>query len=128
MTTAYNVYIGRKLIDTVFQSGSSTAAEVKRSLVNHDGYDPRIKVTKQKARSTMASRSRASHSYGRKNPTKAQKLAKARKASVERRAAAALRKYLKIQNPAMKAIGAAVQKLKRGVLKITPIKAKRGRK
>ena len=42
----FNVYLGTKKIDTVFDSKSSTAAEVKRSLVNHDGYDPRIRVTK----------------------------------------------------------------------------------
>lgn len=59
----------------------------------------------------------------RKNPTKAQKLAKARKASVERRVALALAKFLKQANPAMKTAGAALQRLKGGVLKITPIKA-----
>ena len=45
-TTAYNVYLGTKLIDTVFQSGKSDAEEVRRSLINHDGYDPRIRVVK----------------------------------------------------------------------------------
>jgi hypothetical protein len=63
-----------------------------------------------------------------KRVTKVQAREKARKASVERRVAAALAKYLKVQNPAMKTLGAAVQKLKNGVLKITPIKATRGRK
>lgn len=44
---AFNVYLGRKLIDTVFATkGSYTAAEMKRSLVNHDGYDSRITVKK----------------------------------------------------------------------------------
>lgn len=44
---AFNVYIGRKFIDTVFASkGAYTAAEMKTSLVNHDGYDSRITVTK----------------------------------------------------------------------------------
>ncbi len=43
---AYNVYLRGKLIDTVFQSGMSTVDEVKRSLINHDGYDPAIRVTK----------------------------------------------------------------------------------
>jgi hypothetical protein len=45
-SVAYNVYLYGKLIDTVFQSGMSTVEEVKRSLINHDGYDPAIRVTK----------------------------------------------------------------------------------
>ena len=45
-SVAYNVYLCGKLIDTVFQSGASTVEEVKRSLINHDGYDPAIRVTK----------------------------------------------------------------------------------
>jgi hypothetical protein len=45
-TTAYNVYLRGKLIDTVFQSGVSSADEVRRSLIGHDGYDPAIRVTK----------------------------------------------------------------------------------
>ena len=44
--TAYNVYLGTKHIDTVFQSGTSSADEVRRALINHDGYDRRIRVTK----------------------------------------------------------------------------------
>lgn len=55
--------------------------------------------------------------------TKAAKREKTRKASVERRVAAALAKFLKQANPAMKTAGAAIQRLKGGVLKITPIKA-----
>lgn len=43
---AFNVYnIDGKLIDTVFDS-ETDPAEVKRSLVNHDGYDHNIRVTK----------------------------------------------------------------------------------
>jgi hypothetical protein len=64
----------------------------------------------------------------RKNPTKAQKRAKAQKASVQRRVAVALAKFLKQANPAMKTAGAQVQRLKGGVLKITPIKANAGDK
>lgn len=63
----------------------------------------------------------------RKNPTKAQKREKSRKASVQRRVAVALAKYLKQQNPGQKLAGAKVEKLKGGVLKITPIKANRAR-
>lgn len=46
----FNVYLNGRLIDTVFQSGPFTTEEVKRSLVNHDGYDPRIVVKKQRKR------------------------------------------------------------------------------
>lgn len=63
-----------------------------------------------------------------KNPTKAQKREKARKASVARRVALSLAKYLKQVNPGMKTSGASIQKLKGGVLKITPIKANAGSK
>lgn len=43
---AFNVYLSGKLIDTVFysQSANETPEDVKRSLVNHDGYDSRIVV------------------------------------------------------------------------------------
>ena len=58
----------------------------------------------------------------RKNPTKAQRAVARQKASVKRRVAVALAKYLKQQNPAVKLAGAKVEKLKGGVLKITPIK------
>lgn len=48
--TAFNVYArqgSRKLIDTVFYSGGSfTADDVRRSLIEHDGYAPEIHVTK----------------------------------------------------------------------------------
>jgi hypothetical protein len=46
--TGFNVYLGRKWIDKVFYADGYTAAEVKRGLVNHDGYDPGIKVTKER--------------------------------------------------------------------------------
>jgi hypothetical protein len=43
---AYNVYLNGRLFDTVFYSRGAnvTASEVRDSLINHDGYDPRIKV------------------------------------------------------------------------------------
>lgn len=66
--------------------------------------------------------------HHRSNPTKAQRKTKTRKAATERRVAVALAKYLKQQNPGMKTAGAKVQKLKGGVLKITPIKPARGRR
>lgn len=51
---AYNVYLRNKLIDKVFwndkcDGGAPITAEmVKESLVNHDGYDPSIKVVKER--------------------------------------------------------------------------------
>jgi hypothetical protein len=43
---AFDVYLGRELIDTVFYSRSVNVdvEEVKKSLINHDGYDSRITV------------------------------------------------------------------------------------
>lgn len=46
---AWNVYLNGRLIDTVFATGYD-AEEMKRSLINHDGYDPRIRVKKQKGK------------------------------------------------------------------------------
>lgn len=45
---AFNVYKGRKLIDTTFWNDGITAEEVKNSLINHDGYDSDIRVCKRK--------------------------------------------------------------------------------
>ncbi len=49
---AFDVFLNRKKIDTVFYSASdkSTADDVKRSLVNHDGYDPDINVRKRRSK------------------------------------------------------------------------------
>jgi hypothetical protein len=61
--------------------------------------------------------------------TKVQKREKVRKASVQRRVASALAKFLHQANPAMKTSGAKVTKLKGGGFTIRPIKAvKRGRR
>lgn len=48
---AFNVYLGGRLIDTVFYSKSyrMTRDEVRQSLIGHDGYDYRITVTKKRA-------------------------------------------------------------------------------
>lgn len=44
---AFNVYLNGKLIDTLyFTKGQETSDEVRRSLINHDGYDSRIIVKK----------------------------------------------------------------------------------
>lgn len=51
--TAFNVYKGRKLIDTVFYSGpGNTAESVKASLIGHDGYAADIRVTKARGKPT----------------------------------------------------------------------------
>ena len=74
-------------------------------------------------------RARLIERYKRKNPSKAQKRVKAQKASVQRRVAVALAKFLHQANPAMKTAGAKVTKLKGGGFTIRPIKAvKRGRR
>jgi hypothetical protein len=45
---AWAVYLGKKHIDTVYYMANMSASEVKRGLVNHDGYDARIQVHKAK--------------------------------------------------------------------------------
>lgn len=42
---AWNVYLNGELIDTVFDTAKD-AETVKKSLINHDGYDYRIIVRK----------------------------------------------------------------------------------
>ena len=46
MQKSYDVYLGNRHIDTVFWVENSDAIEVKASLINHDGYDPRIVVVR----------------------------------------------------------------------------------
>ena len=45
---AFNVYLKNKRIDTVFYSNNAKVDkdEVKKSLINHDGYESDIRVTK----------------------------------------------------------------------------------
>ena len=43
---AFRIYLHGKHIDTVFYVSSMTADDVRRSLINHDGYDSRIAVRK----------------------------------------------------------------------------------
>jgi hypothetical protein len=42
--TWWNVYLGNKLIDEVPYNDTCDADYVRRGLINHDGYDPRITV------------------------------------------------------------------------------------
>lgn len=46
--TAWDVYLNRKRIDTIFYTADQTAEDVRRSLINHDGYDPGITVRKRR--------------------------------------------------------------------------------
>lgn len=55
---AWNVYLNGKLIDTVFWVPSADADEVKRSLINHDGYDSGIVVRKQRGSKSMKGKSK----------------------------------------------------------------------
>lgn len=43
---AFDVYLNRKKIDTVFYGpdDNNTVTDVRRDLINHDGYDARIVV------------------------------------------------------------------------------------
>ena len=59
--------------------------------------------------------------------TKAEKKEKARKAAVRRRVAVALAKFLKQTNPGKSFTHASIQRLKGGVLKITPVAAAKRR-
>jgi hypothetical protein len=43
-THAWDVYLDGKLIDTVFYTRDCDADYVRRSLIDHDGYSPGIKV------------------------------------------------------------------------------------
>jgi hypothetical protein len=44
----FKVYQHGKQIDGVFYNAGYTAQEVKKSLIEHDGYDPDITVIKSK--------------------------------------------------------------------------------
>lgn len=67
----------------------------------------------------------ATPGYGRRNPTKAQKRARAAKSSKQRGIVKAVRALLKKTNPSAKISGARVVKLKGGGLTIRPIKGTR---
>lgn len=49
---AFKVYLGRKEIDKVFYDAKykETVETVKESLVNHDGYNPNIRVVKERSK------------------------------------------------------------------------------
>jgi len=87
------------------------------------GYQ-RVQVKKVRGLWNIVWSPRLTRAYdSRKNPTKAQKREKARKASVKRRVATALANFLKQANPGSKATSAKVTRLKGGGFTIRPIKA-----
>jgi hypothetical protein len=47
-SVAWNVYLGYKCIDTVYFRPDMEAEEIKRSLVDHDGYHPNIRVRRDR--------------------------------------------------------------------------------
>lgn len=47
MLYAYKVILNDKEIDKVFYSEKQDKDDVKRSLVNHDGYNPAIKIVQE---------------------------------------------------------------------------------
>jgi hypothetical protein len=51
---AFDVYLNGKLIDTVFYTKGFDAEEVKKSLIDHDGYDPEIEIKKPRAKKKVA--------------------------------------------------------------------------
>lgn len=44
----FSVKLNGKKIDSVYQSGRTDTEEVRRSLIDHDGYDSRIEVKKER--------------------------------------------------------------------------------
>jgi hypothetical protein len=55
MQDAFNVRLNGKLIDTVFASkGVYNKEEMRKSLINHDGYDSNIVVTKCRPKAKKA--------------------------------------------------------------------------
>lgn len=42
----WQVYLGKKQIDVVFYDATMTAEEVRRSLIKHEGFNSKIKVSK----------------------------------------------------------------------------------
>jgi hypothetical protein len=68
------------------------------------------------------------YSPRKRNPTKAQRRAKARNAAKKRGIVEAVHALVKKLNPTAKITGAEVVRLKHGVLKITPVKANAGKR
>ena len=44
---AWDVYLKKEKIDTVFYLPSCELEDVRNMLINHDGYDPQIEIVKR---------------------------------------------------------------------------------
>ena len=86
----------------------------------YDYDDTRAGASRKAAR---ARREEKEYYSPKKNPSKLQRALMTQKKRTERRVADALAKYLKVQNPGQKITSAKVQRLKGGVIKITPIRS-----
>jgi len=53
-STAFDVTLNGEVIDTVYYDQGSTEETVRRDLIEHDGYDPSISVTKRQASKRVA--------------------------------------------------------------------------
>jgi hypothetical protein len=66
--TWFHVYLGNKLIDAIPVGGKMTAEAVRRSLIEHDGYDHRIRVVKTRdyvGKAELAARASRNPGYDR---------------------------------------------------------------
>lgn len=66
---AFDVYQAGKHVDTVFYSGSVSADEVRRELVEHDGYDGSIEVRARQRRAAEGGVSPCAHTHPPAVPT-----------------------------------------------------------
>jgi hypothetical protein len=113
-------------------SNAKEAADWRRRVDEAGGHEHARRTRRVKTSSGAYWAALEGRGNPRRNPsrylTKAQKKQNASKRAKEKRVALALKKFLHAQNPAVKYDGAAIVKLKGGAVRITPIKAKRGRR
>lgn len=84
----------------------------------YDYHDTRAGAVRKAARARQEEKE---YYRPQKNPSKLQRALMTQKKRTERRVADALAKYLKVQNPGQKVTSAKIQRLKGGVIKITPL-------
>jgi hypothetical protein len=116
----------RKAIDAAESAARRSRRPVLVSEIGYGGLhtvfpDGRVGQAWEMSRTAGRLPNRAKHM------TKSQRKQRAKKTAAKTRIAKALRAFLQKQNPGMKLAGAAIQRLKGGVLKITPIKVNRSR-
>ena len=103
---------GHKRYDIIWKNGEL-----------YDYHDTRAGAVRKAARARREEKEYYSRYSPKKNPSKLQRALMTQKKRTERRVADALAKYLKVQNPGQKITSAKVQRLKGGVIKITPIRS-----